>query len=323
MRVAAQSFWRKNSQTKNFTSNILGNFPVIRYWKTGMKWSLTGFLLFAVMAFSTSCKTKEVVTKKDLRYKSADFLFGQLAKKEMHYKWLSAKVAVKLKSAKGSNSFSVRLRMLKDSVIWASITPALGIEVARVYITPDSLIFMDRINSKYFQGGYEMINKLLDTEIDFDMLEAIITGNNFTLYKNDKFESAIGKDHYLLSTIRRRQLKKEFKDVDSVRIIMQNIWLNPITFKIDRMALKDVQSNKKVDVNYSDFKEMDGQLFPTHVDLDIKARPDDNASAELDFSKIELEKRKTFHVKFRLNTNQSFSNYRMSKCLPHIHEYLN
>lgn len=269
--------------------------------KTGIQACFTGFLLFIVVGFISGCKSTEKLPKSALKDKSTDYLFEQLAINELKYEYLSARVEVKLKTNKQSNSFNARLRMKKDSVIWASITPALGIEAARIYITPDTLKFIDRINGKYFVGSYEMVNKMLDTEIDFEMLEAIIVGNNFTFFETDKFESAVGKDHYILNTIRRRELKKEFKGVDSVRIILQNIWLNPEQYKIDRMALKDIQSNKKLEVEYSDFKDIGGQLFAHMLNIGIKARAEDNdnekAQVDIEYSRVELDEEQNFPMK--------------------------
>lgn len=272
---------------KNFIASI----------KTGIGKNSAGFLLLAIVLLLGSCKNTQKVTKQGLQYKSTDTLFKELAKNELRYEYLSARVSAKVKTNKATNSFNARLRMHKDSVIWASITPALGIEAARIYITPDTLKFIDRINARYFVGSYEMVNNMLDTDIDFEMLEAIITGNNFTFYANDKFESSIGKEHYMLNSLRRRELKKEFKGIDSVRIILQNIWLNPETFKIDKMALKDIQSNKKLEATYSDFKELGEQLMAMSMIVNIKARADDNAYVELEYSRVELEENLNFPIK--------------------------
>lgn len=270
---------------------------IIKPIRTGIGNSFTGFLLVAVVLFFGSCKNTEKVTKQGLTIKSTDVLFNELAENELKYTTLSARVSAKVKTNKATNSFNARLRMQKDSIIWASITPALGIEAARIYITRDTLKFIDRINAKYFVGSYEMVNDMLDTDIDFEMLEAIITGNNFTFYANDKFESAIGREHYMLNSLRRRELKKEFKGVDSVRIILQNIWLNPENYKIDRMTLKDIQSNKKLEAIYSDFTKLEEQLMPMSLVVNIKARADDDAYVELDYSRVELNEELSFPIK--------------------------
>ena len=38
-----------------------------------------------------------------------------------------------------TGSFTLNVRMAKDSVIWMSISPALGVEAARILLTPDSV----------------------------------------------------------------------------------------------------------------------------------------------------------------------------------------
>ncbi|HAR20844.1 MAG TPA: DUF4292 domain-containing protein, partial [Cytophagales bacterium] len=48
----------------------------------------------------------------------------------------------------GTNQFSspLTIRIRKDSVIWISVNPALGIEVVRALITKDSIFVIDKIH---------------------------------------------------------------------------------------------------------------------------------------------------------------------------------
>ncbi|MBK6894893.1 MAG: DUF4292 domain-containing protein [Flavobacteriales bacterium] len=41
---------------------------------------------------------------------------------------------------------------MRDSAVWVSITPALGIEVARALLTTDSLFLIDKIHDTYWLG---------------------------------------------------------------------------------------------------------------------------------------------------------------------------
>ena len=52
------------------------------------------------------------------------------------------------------NSFDVNLRIRKDSAIWISITPLLGIEAARVLINRDSLMILDRVHKTFSARDY-------------------------------------------------------------------------------------------------------------------------------------------------------------------------
>ena len=87
----------------------------------------------------------------------------------------------------------------KDSAIWISVTPVLGIEVARLLVTNDSVKMMNRLNSTYFTGNFKLINKLFNADIDYDMFQSFLVGNDFTYYENGasgKFKANIENKQY-------------------------------------------------------------------------------------------------------------------------------
>ena len=246
-----------------------------------------------LVLFLYSCKTiKPVVQPGVPEKKTKDFLFGQLEKNQFQYKWFSAKINTIIKTPEATSGVTVRIRMQKDSAIWISLSPALGIEVVRAYITRDSLIFMDRINEKYFKGDFRYVNELINTNLDFEMLQSLLTGNNFTLYEIDKFESGTDKDRYVLNTIGRRKLKKELKGQDSLNVILQSIFLSSMTWKIEEMKLKDINANRKLEAVYSGFISLAEQSFPAEVHFNFRAK--DNIEVNLTYSKIEVDVPQTF-----------------------------
>jgi hypothetical protein len=251
------------------------------------------FLPFLSILFLYSCKTiQPVIQPKALEQKTKDELFTQLEKNQFQYQWLSAKITTTIKTPKATNTVAVRIRMQKDSVIWLSLSPALGIEVVRAYITRDSLIFLDRINEKYFKGDFNYVNQLINSNLDFEMLQAMLTGNNFTFYEIDKFETANDRHRYVLSTIGRRKLKKELKGQDSLNVILQDIFLSSQTWKIEEMKLRDLNSNRKLDAVYTNFIPVGEQLFPADILFNFRAK--DNIEAKLTYSKIEIDVPQTF-----------------------------
>lgn len=251
------------------------------------------FLPLLSILFLYSCKTTQpVVQPKALEQKTKDELFTQLEKNQFQYQWLSAKITTTIKTPKATNTVAVRIRMQKDSVIWISLSPALGIEVVRAYITRDSLIFLDRINEKYFKGDFNYVNQLINSNLDFEMLQAMLTGNNFTFYEIDKFETANDRHRYVLSTIGRRKLKKELKGQDSLNVILQDIFLSSQSWKIEEMKLRDLNSNRKLDAAYTNFIPVGEQSFPSDILFNFRAK--DNIEASLTYSKIEIDVPQTF-----------------------------
>jgi hypothetical protein len=70
----------------------------------------------------------------------------------------------------------VNIRMKKDSIIWLSVT-GVGLEVARGIITPDSIVFMDKIHKDYFVFNYEQLSKQYNFDLNFALLQSVIIGN--------------------------------------------------------------------------------------------------------------------------------------------------
>jgi hypothetical protein len=198
----------------------------------------------------------------------------------------SAKASVKTTIGDESNSFNINLRIKTDSIIWISVSPLLGIEVARVMVTRDSVRFMDRINNKYSVSDFNFFNDLLQVNVDFDILQGVLTGNLFA-YKKDKFNSVYVEDkYYILSTLSKRKLKRSLEDIDPNKPIVQDLWVNDQTYRITRLSVDDQRLQKSLLTDYSDHRTTDGGLFPFHSKTLIKAEK--QVEIDIEFNKITL-----------------------------------
>jgi hypothetical protein len=229
--------------------------------------------IFLTMNFLSSCKTTRSVIKEPIKEEGADYLFTKLKENELKFEWFEAKFNLDFVLDKKKTSFRGQVRMRKDSAIWVSFSPALGIEMARLLITNDSIFYLNRINKVYFIGDYNSVNQRFGTNLDYDVLQSILLGNDLTFYEEGKFRVSYDSKEYHLVTAGRSKLKKYVKTKeDATRVYIQNIFLDPQTFKITKMKIKELaQDNNKLDAFYSDFKELDGQLFPHHLNFDIAA----------------------------------------------------
>jgi hypothetical protein len=246
--------------------------------------------LFLVLLVITSCKTKRSLIKSPIKDEGAEYLFKQLKDNEMKFDWLSAKFSASYIEDKKKISFRGQIRIKRDSLIWVSISPALGIEMVRLIITNDSLMFIDRINSTYLVSDFNYINRFINSTLDFDMLQAFLIGNDFTFFENGKFRASIDAMEYRLNTAGRAKLKKYLKNnEEALSIPIQNIWLNSENFKITKVMIKEIKDEgRKLDAFYSDFKIIDNQLFPHHIDFKISA--ESKIDIGIDYSKIIVNK---------------------------------
>jgi len=263
------------------------------------------FLFFTFsFFFLSSCKSKKNLAEKPvskcrLDYKSAKTLAALLAKNQASYATLNGKIKASAVVDDKATDFTIALRMRKDSMIWASISPALGIEVIRFTATKDTLKFIDRLHSNYFIGGYDTLSKMLNTEIDLEILQSLLVGNSVDFYlEEEKLRAGIDSCQYLLGTIRKRKLRKVIQKGKELREPAQNIWLSDSTFRISRILFREFESNREFDAKFKNFQKADmgdGSTpvsIPFSISFVVKANKTGNI--ELEYSKVSVNKPQTF-----------------------------
>jgi len=247
------------------------------------------YLLCLVMV---SCNPVRKIIKAPIKEHGVDYLFENLKKNEYKFDWISANFNADIEIDNKKNSFKGIIRIKKDSVIWISITPGMGIEVGRLMVTNDSVKLINRLNSTYFTGNFSHINKILNADIDFDMFQSLLTGNDFAYYENGvagKFKANIENQQYHLTTAERSKLRKYIKSTaEADRLFIQNILLSPDNFKITGLSIKEKKlkdDNRKLVVTYDDFRQLDNQLFPYHLNVDVFDK-DKDIKLSINFTKV-------------------------------------
>lgn len=254
-----------------------------------------------------SCSTFRKSLKEPLKEKGADYLFENLRKSEVHYKWLNAKFSAVMNYNDKKWSFNGVLRVRNDSVIWVSIAPMLGIEVYRILITDDSVKLINRFNKTYIKSNFDEVNSILKAGFDFNMLESLITGNDFSYYDIDKFKAKIDNHEYRLSTVNRQKIKRFVRNSEEyLKILLQDIWVDPETFKILKTSLNEIKENRKLNVEYSAFKAINNQIFPEKVEFGLIDK--NPIKITIKYQKITFDEPQTFPFKIPSNYQQLITN---------------
>jgi len=258
---------------------------------------IVGLFLVLVLLLG-ACKLRKNNTKnvvENSQISAVDSVFVAMKEAEFQFEWLKGKFSGIYTLDDKKQNFSGQFRIRKDSLIWCSIT-VMNIEVARVMVTPDSVKLLNRLNKKYFASNLDYLNDQLSTDIDYDMLQALILGNDIPYYETDKFELEIKNEVYQLSTIGRSKLKKYIRTEDDLsKVLVQKISIDKNSHRIVKQNLRQLRNpNKKVIAHYSEFQDYEG-LFPTSIIFKFIGVK--NITIKFDFSKIEKNNPLTFPFK--------------------------
>jgi hypothetical protein len=187
-------------------------------------------------------------------------------------------------------SFDIRLRGRKDSAMLISIQYLLGVEVAKVLITRDSVKMVVYPKRQYFKGDYNYINELLHANLDFDLLQAVLFGNSAEFYDDDETKLKPVTDRqncrYALSTERKFKLRKIEQGQKEPKKSFQTMTLDPETFKINKNEFIDIETNRVFTAVYEKYPAITDSVYaPRHVNIDIVAEK--KVSLKIDYVRID------------------------------------
>lgn len=256
-------------------------------------------LLLSVFAFS--CKSKKTfVQGEPLSEKSAAYLLKRYERNEIKANWIGLKIDAEVIVKGESQGFKANIRMRRDSAIWISISPALGIEVLRLLITPDSLKCISKIPDQkfFYAGSFELINEMAKTDLDFRSLQDMLVGNAVGLDREEgKFRSEIDHDRYLLISKYKRKIRRVVGvddrklnpndtisvDVNDRRykrivrksdddLIISRYWLEPNHFKATKSVFDDLRHQRTISLDYDEFEQIEStqQYYPRKIAMKVR-----------------------------------------------------
>ena len=129
------------------------------------------FLIVFFGIFSAACVKKPAIYKSDSVMEEFDPHY-------LNFNYLTARARIILEEQNGSvTKGNLHIRSKKDSIIWFSITPGLGIEGVRGLVTRDQIRIKDRINGNNLDMSYEDFEKKYGIKLTLDLFQNIFYAN--------------------------------------------------------------------------------------------------------------------------------------------------
>ena len=214
-----------------------------------MNLKLSVFLLISL--FITSCSGGKMIVGSDtanLSMSSKDIIKTH-SEAQPDFSTIAARMHVKFESGNDMQSLTVSLRMEKDQKIWIKAS-ILGITLAKIYITPESVSYYETITNTYFDGDFSLLSDWLGTDINFEKAQGILLGQS--IFELDaKYISNVVDNKYRL------QPKMQLHD------FIHSLLVHPDNFKIASESLSKPTDNRMFTINYENYQRIEGSYYPS------------------------------------------------------------
>jgi hypothetical protein len=242
------------------------------------------FLLLSVLLLLSSCKTTRQVNEIALISKSKNIRIESIINQSIHYNTFSSSLKFNIEPGLKRKNISVdgQIRIIKDKTIQLSLrVPILNTEAARISITPEQIVVIDRLNKQFLAESIEKMKLLTSFDFDFYSLQALFTNRLFIAGKNsilpDDYDAFNMQEEEFYARLNHRDAQKVSYDFES-----------DYTDKI--LKTKIYKGDTNMTWNYLDFGLTDNRrLFPMKMYMELIV-PNDLISMDLSFSKVVIDK---------------------------------
>jgi hypothetical protein len=236
-----------------------------------------------IFGFLYSCKTPERIPEVRLKPMNAVKLYKKAEDNTFDYSHFNIrKVNIQYDNGRNKTSFRASVVALKDKAVMLSITK-LNILLAKVMLSPDSIIYINYFDKSYYRGLYEPVCNLLDFDLDFNTIQAIVSANIFSLFENQKdlreYKTWTEKGMYVLQSEAIRKLTRMeargkthrmarfMKKMNEEISVKQTFYFDPNLYVIRKLTMEDKNSPRNVALLFDDYETVGMKYFPASVGM--------------------------------------------------------
>lgn len=255
------------------------------------------FGVFIALSFSLwYCKTSPpLIPRAELKEMPVTELIRKLDSAACPHPYLATRFSAQVKvKGQAESQFKGKLRLQKDSVLWTSIVPALGIEVARLMATPHQAELINYINREYLVGSYGFLSDLADFPVTFKTLMMLAWPGTVLLHPAEAYQVWVRGGQFFLCPVDYKTLDKIISEKTNAlpatlrQPFVQAVWISPQNLQPTRMLVYDLKQNRLLEVR-RDEKNYTSGSCPVPTRQELRFQSDSTwVQVHLEFSKTEF-----------------------------------
>jgi hypothetical protein len=258
---------------------IIFFFTALCIFSCGKKVVVSTVLATSISPTIDTVAKKEVkgidsVAKKIIEPLKIDDAELKLAPDDLNFNFLKAKSKIVWKTQQNQDTYTVDIRMKKDSLIWVNISQS-GFTGATGLFSKNKVQLYQKINGEYFDLTYDSVSVMMGFKVDYSILQSLIVGNQ--PYKKNNSRVIRENENIILKQ-------------QEGRINIDNM-VGP-NRKLKKLLVNDVPTSNKMTMDFEEFTLLNQVLFPfsSQINLDVKDKDNKNVNTliTIKYSKVEL-----------------------------------
>src|SRR5689334_4331414 len=172
---------------------------------------------------------------------------------EIDFEYFHGKARMVLRDANKEREVKANIRIRKDSVIWMTFS-VIGVQGGKALINKDSITIVSTVDKEYYVFDYAELSKRFNFEINYNVIQSAMLGNPIiTRSEADNVESLTSM--FLL--------RQHANTIDVLN------YVNAASMKIEKVELKESNTNNSLVINYSNFQPVGNKIFPYNGTINL------------------------------------------------------
>ncbi len=174
---------------------------------------------------------------------------------QLNFNTFSAKADAALDIDGQKFDVTLTIRIAQDKKIWVSVVKNIlvSFELARVLITPDSILMIDKWNNVYLKKPFSFIHTYGGKQFNYKTLESLLIGNALPEILNDKNTALqTQSDNTTLS--------------GSLQNVMYKLLLGP-SKRVTQLNLSNPAEAQTLQVANREFTQSGNKIVPSQIDI--------------------------------------------------------
>lgn len=212
----------------------------------------------------TGCRIKKNIVKEDAKMSEERALILNVIEHQTREKWLEIRFTGKAKSGDQAINLNGTLKIAENEWIWISLRSQIGIEIARVFATRDSVWLSSKLLKIKEKGNWDLIREYTGYQVGFGDIQGIlrqtfleetegdpvqVAGSYRVVHENETIwlEKAVGSFKNVLNENNEKQKSARYRISDQ-------------DFRIMETLIEDEKENPSIRVFYTYAEQALGRI---------------------------------------------------------------